>query len=322
MAPMAKTLGGFRAAVWVGWIALCVAGLGYARIRGIPNWAALPALAAFLVVYPFYLVPAFPSLRERFAGVRLPVFLLASFLLPYLAACAGSTPFAWPALGKLAALAFALGLWYFALPESPATDLGFGAMLTWILLGRYFDGIYPDPYPHVELAYVGRLAVLQAAVMVLMVVRRVPETGYGFLPRWKDWRIGAVNFLFFIAIGLPLALFLKEAQLKSPAPLWVVAGTFLGMLWVVTLFEEFVFRGVLQELCERWTGNRTAALLLTSAAFGLVHLPYRGFPHWHWVMIAAVLGFFCGRARNQAGDIRAAMVTHALVVTAFRGFFA
>jgi len=39
------------------------------------------------------------------------------------------------------------------------------------------------------------------------------------------------------------------------------------------------------------------------------------------VPLAATLGWFCGRARNQAGSIRAAMVTHTLVVTTWRAFF-
>jgi hypothetical protein len=39
------------------------------------------------------------------------------------------------------------------------------------------------------------------------------------------------------------------------------------------------------------------------------------------VLVAGTLGWFCGRARNQAGDIRAAMVTHTLAVTALRAFF-
>jgi len=59
----------------------------------------------------------------------------------------------------------------------------------------------------------------------------------------------------------------------------------------------------------------TAALLVTSLLFGLAHLWFRSFPNWRWVPVAAVLGWFCGRARNQAGSIRAGMVTHVLVVT-------
>src|SRR5882757_7804037 len=75
MSAMANTSGGFRAALFAGWIALCLVGLWYARLKGIPSWAALPALAAFLVVYPFYLVPPSPRVRDQLAGPRLPAFL-------------------------------------------------------------------------------------------------------------------------------------------------------------------------------------------------------------------------------------------------------
>jgi hypothetical protein len=71
MSAMAKTSGGFRATLWIGWSLLCAFGLVFARWKGIPNWAALPSLAAFLIVYPFYLVPAFPRVREQLAGAPL-----------------------------------------------------------------------------------------------------------------------------------------------------------------------------------------------------------------------------------------------------------
>ena len=99
---MDKSLKAFRATLLVGWMALCVAGVLYARIRGVPSWAATPALAAFLVEYAFYLVPAFPTVRERVAGWRLPAFLVASAVLPYLACCCGAVPFHWISLVKLA----------------------------------------------------------------------------------------------------------------------------------------------------------------------------------------------------------------------------
>jgi hypothetical protein len=53
-----------------------------------------------------------------------------------------------------------------------------------------------------------------------------------------------------------------------------------------------------------------------------VHLWFRGFPNWRWALLTAALGWFCGRARNQAGDIRAGMVTHALAIATWMGFFA
>jgi membrane protease YdiL (CAAX protease family) len=222
----------------------------------------------------------------------------------------------------LTVLALAMGLWYLALPPSAASDIGFGALVAWALLGNWLAGVYPPPYAHVEIAILGKLAVFQSAVLALMVARRAPETGYGFVPTLREWRIGALHFLCFIPVGLPLALGLHAARFAKPAPLWVIVGTFLGFLWVVGLAEEFLFRGVLQPMLEQAVRSQAAGLALTSLIFGLAHLWFRGFPNWRWVLVAGTLGWFCGHARDQAGGIRAAVVTHALTVTAWRAFFA
>ncbi|MGH9672271.1 MAG: lysostaphin resistance A-like protein, partial [Bryobacteraceae bacterium] len=68
---------------------------------------------------------------------------------------------------------------------------------------------------------------------------------------------------------------------------------------------------------ERWMGA-TAGLVLASAAFGAVHLGFRYFPNWKMVVLAAAMGCFCGLAYRATGNIRSAMVTHALVVTVYR----
>jgi hypothetical protein len=318
---MDKSLNGFRATLGIGWMALGAAGAAYARFRGVPNWVAVAALAAFLVEYAFYLVPAFPAVRERVAGWRLPVFLAAGSVLPYLACCCGAGTFHWGALARLAGVGLGMGLWYLALPRSVPTDAGFGALVAWLLIGKFLAAVYPAPYPHVEVAILARLGVFQSAVLALMVARRAPETGYGFLPTVREWRIGALHFLCFAAVGLPLALGIHAVRFAKPAPLWVIGGTFLGFLWVVSLAEDFLFFGVLQPMMEQWTRNRLAGVLLASALFGLSHLWFKGFPNWRWVLIAGTLGLFCGHARNQAGGIRAAVVTHALTVTAWRAFF-
>jgi len=319
---MDKSLNGFRATLGIGWIALGAAGAAYARFRGVPGWVASAAVAAFLVEFGFYLVPAFPAVRELVAGRRLPAFLAAGAVLPYLACCCGAAAFHWAALARLAAVGLGLGLWYLALPRWVLTDVGFGTLVAWLLLGKFLAGIYPTPYPHVEIAILARLAVFQSAVLALMVARRAPETGYGFVPTGREWRIGALHFVCFAAVGLPLALGIHAVHFVKPAPLWVIAGTFLGFLWVVSLAEDFLFFGVLQPMLEQGTRNRQAGLLLASLLFGLSHLWFKGFPNWRWVLIAGMLGLFCGHARNQAGGIRAAVVTHALTVTAWRAFFA
>jgi uncharacterized protein len=318
---MAKSLGSFRAALLIGWVALAAAGVLFARFRDIPGWAAGPVLAAFLVEYPFYLVPAFPELRKRLSGMTLPPFLLASLLLPYLACYVATGQFLWISLIKLAALALAMGLWYLVLPVTVLTDLAFLTLVGALLLGNYFDRIYLDPYPKLKIAILGRIALFQITVLVLLIERRVQDTGYGFLPSWKEWRIGALHYLYFLPVAACLALPLGAVRFAAPAPLWKTAGIFLGFFWVVALFEEFVFRGVLQQWLEEWKWSRAASLLIASVVFGSVHLWFRRFPNWRWALIAAALGWFCGRARNQAGSIRAGVVTHALVVATWREFF-
>ena len=322
MSAMAKTSGGFRATLLIGWSLLCVIGLVYARWKGIPNWAALPSLAAFLVVYPFYLVPAFPSIREELAGAPLPGFLIASAVLPYLVCCTGAIQFQFISFIKLIALALALGLWYRVLPAIPIVDVGFLLLVVAVKLGRYGVSIYSAPFKGVEIGILGDLALFNIAVLVLMLERRIRETGFGFLPTPNDWRIGLRNYLYFLPAGAVLAYLLHAGRLVAPTDPLKLAGYFVGFLFGLTLAEEFVFRGVLQQWIEDWTWNRQAALLLTSILFGAVHLWFRHFPNWQWVIIAGTLGWFCGRARNQAGSIRASMVTHTLVITTWRAFFA
>jgi membrane protease YdiL (CAAX protease family) len=222
---------------------------------------------------------------------------------------------------QLAALALALGLWYRILPFCALTDLGFLALVASVYVFKFFDPIYPIVFK-IRLSFLGHLTLIHLGVLVLTLERRIHETGYGFWPNLRDWRTGAVNYLYFLPVGAVLALGLHAARAGGGAPVWLVPGIFFGMLWTVALSEEFLFRGVLQQWLEEWNCSRSAALALASLAFGVVHLWFRGFPNWRWALIAAALGWFCGRARNQAGNIRAGMVTHALVIATWMGFFA
>jgi membrane protease YdiL (CAAX protease family) len=303
---------------------LAAAGVLYARLKGIPNWAAVPLLVAFLVEYPFYLVLAFPALRERFSGPNLAWSLTSIALLPYLICCMGTTRFQWTGLIQLSALALVIALWYRVLPKHPATDLAFLALYPAVLLGGYFDAIYVPLYSGLrrEVIFLGHFSLIVITILALMVGRRVRDTGFGFLPTGREWRIGALHYLIFILVGLPLALSLHALQWKHPAPLWSIVATFIGFLWVASLSEEFLTRGVLQQWIEDWTSSRTVALVAASVVFGLLHLGYAGrFPNWRWVAVATVLGWCCGHARNQAGGIRAGVVTHALAVATWRAFF-
>jgi hypothetical protein len=317
---MTQSLGGFRAALLAGWTALSAAGLLYARSKGIPAWVAVPVLAAFLIEYPFYLVPAFAEVRQRFEG-SLPLFLLVSFVAPYTVYAANTGQFHWWALAQLAALATALGLWYKILPAVPLADGAFLALVAAVVLRGYFDPIYTSPVSGLHLEILGHVALTRVCAMVMLVERRVPGVGYGFMPSFAEWKIGLRHFVYFLVVGAPLAWATRLVRVGPGMPVWKIAATFVGVLWVVALSEEFFFRGLLQQWMAEWTGRPGVALAGTSIVFGAVHLGFRGFPNWKFALAAAVAGWFYGRAFQQAQSVRASMVTHALVVTLWRALF-
>jgi membrane protease YdiL (CAAX protease family) len=319
-ATVRAKLGGFRTALLAGWIALSAAGLLYARSKGIPALVAVPVLAAFLVEYPFYLVPAFAEVRQRFER-RLPWFLVVSFVAPYIIYASNTGQFRWWALVQLAALATALSLWYRILPAAPLADGAFLVLVVAVVLRGYFDPIYTSPVAGLHLEILGHVALTRLCAMVMLVERRIPGVGYGFLPSLEEWKIGLRHFGYFLIAGIPLAWATRLVHLGPAMPAWKIAATFVGMLWVVALSEEFFFRGLLQQWMVQWTGRPAWALAGASILFGAVHLGFREFPNWRFALAAAVAGWFYGRAYQQGRGIRASMVTHALVVTLWRAWF-
>jgi membrane protease YdiL (CAAX protease family) len=319
---MDRTLSGFRAALLLGWVALSAAGIVFARGKGIPLAAALPVLAAYLIEYPFYLLAGMAGMRARVARSLLPELLLVSALAPYAVYAMGTGNFSWVALAQVASLALAISLWYVVLPAAAWADVGLLALAGAVILGHYFERIYITPYPGVEVGLLGHLTLIHMLALALLVGRGVEDPGYGFWPRAREWRTGALYFALFVPVGYPLAMLLEVVHRAPPAPWWKFGATFLGILWVVALSEEFLFRGMLQRWLTRWTGNRWAALAIASLLFGAAHLSFRAFPNWRFAAVAAVAGVFYGLAYERTGSIRASMVAHALTVTVWRGFFA
>ncbi|MBM3773643.1 MAG: CPBP family intramembrane metalloprotease [Acidobacteria bacterium] len=324
MNAMHATLGAFRAALVSGWILLTVAGFGYARLLDIPAMVAAPVIAAFLLEYLFYLVPGFETVRSRllarFTRRRLALGCAVSGLAPYLLYSLTTGEFRALALLALAAPVAAMSFWYIRLGRRPLADLGFLVLAAAPFLVRpFFERVYTAPMEEVETAVLGRLMWIRLAAFAALALRGIHETGFGFLPSRRDWKIGALHFAGFLPIGFALAWALGFAGpgLRPLMP-WKIAATFIGALWVVALAEEFFFRGLLQEWLARWMRSPVAALVVASALFGLVHLGFRAFPNWRFALLAGVAGLFYGRAYRAAGSIRASMVTHALVVTTWR----
>ena len=186
--------------------------------------------------------------------------------------------FRWRALAQLPALATVVSLWYKILPAAPLSDGAFLVLVTAVVLRGYFDPIYTSPFPGLHVEILGHVALTRLCAMVMLVDRRVPFVGYGFMPSLEEWKIGLRHFVYFLIAGIPLAWATRLVRLGPGMPLWKIAATFVGMLWVVALSEEFFFRGLLQQWMVEWTGRPAWALAGASILFGAVHLGFRAIP--------------------------------------------
>ena len=322
--------GGLAGILGAGWLLLGLGAFLYARSKSIPGWAALPIAAAFLIEFPFYLLPGLEAPRAwigRQGRIRAACLLTASAVTPWLVYSLATGEARFAHFLPLLAVAAAVTFWYVALPAAPASDALFLITIAAVYLSKIFDRIYLSPIPKLSISVLGHLMLIRTAALAILIFRRNVNAEFRFLPNRAEWLTG---FRYF-ALMLPVIAFaywgLGLVKLR-PHPngigltVLLAIGTFLGILWVVALSEEFFFRGLLQQWLEQWTGNPNVALIAASLVFGSAHLGFhKAFPNWRWAIVAAILGFFCGLAWRKTRGVQAPMVAHALIVTIWQVFF-
>lgn len=94
----------------------------------------------------------------------------------------------------------------------------------------------------------------------------------------------------------------------------VLAFNLFMMAVLPALGEEFLFRGVLQKIFSRWTGNVYAAVWITGILFSLIHFQFYGF------LPRALLGILFGYLLVWSGSIWVPVFAH-FVNNAFSVFF-
>jgi membrane protease YdiL (CAAX protease family) len=325
-----KQMRQFLTTLVVVWTAACIATYVYSHQQNIPSWIALAVLPAFLVEFAFYLAPGFPAVRRAFEELGSKplraALLAASAVIPYLIESFGTGMFRIASLLALLAVALVASFWYAWIRPSIPADLLFLAFMAGVYLSKLFDQIYGHPAPHAALDILGRLMWIRVGLMAVLSLRSMEDARFGFVPTPREWGIGVRQYLFFLPVGAAIAYLMHFAHFKPPALEWwkfalLVIGTFLALLWVVALAEEFFFRAFLQQLLARGMHSEAIGLIFASVLFGLAHLAFRPFPNWRFAIIGGIAGVFYGLAFLQAGSMRASMVTHALVVTTWRVFF-
>jgi len=226
---------------------------------------------------------------------------------------------------------------------SAAASAGRWALVTYLVVAAFVAGLVRID---VTLPAIGHLGSALVAVVflygpVLVAWRRHEDLlDYGFTtdPVAKNLRFVAVALVVILPVFLVVYLGFYEIvcatrAIKALAPPGTCAGwdginvelpdlgwTFAEFcavqLVVVALPEELFFRGCLHRLLEqrfpparRWLGGGIGlALVLSSAAFALVHLPKNGDPR---ALATFFPGLLFGWMRSATGSIAPSVAVHA-----------
>jgi hypothetical protein len=204
-----------------------------------------------------------------------------------------------------------------------------GAWQDFLILAGIWVGVkFPPshwlwPYPGGHLAYVLTvLLCLNVALAVFVLIRKLSGIGYsiGWGNRWAFYVLA--SFIVFGAIAIPLATGMRFIRF---APRWLSWETFPITLITIFFFtawpEEFLFRGLLQNLLSRATHSDFRGWIMASILFGFSHITNLGFPNWRYVLLASIAGVFYGWTWRKSGSIFASAIVHALVDATWHFFF-
>jgi uncharacterized protein len=308
------------------WAALCLTGTLYATWHGYGGRAFAATLTAFafffLVMVLFAARGVSDWLAARLGASGGAVLGAAAFIAYLIYAIGTETISIWRTLAAagLVFLPMAVGV---AAKRKPA-----GAWEDFVILAGIWLAVKPLPnwwgislshwlwpYPEEKLAYVLTvLLALNAALAVFVLMRRVDGIGYtiGWGRHWGFFVLA--SFIVFGCIAIPLGIALRFIAF---APQWHQSSslvfTSLGIFFFTAWPEEFLFRGLLQNMLARSSKSDLAGWWTASVIFGFSHITNMGFPNWRYVLLASIAGIFYGWTWRKTGSIFASAIVHALV---------
>jgi membrane protease YdiL (CAAX protease family) len=182
-------------------------------------------------------------------------------------------------------------------------------------------GRYLFPYPAEATHTLEILLALNAGIIAFLYLRELDGIRYSIAWGKGFGAVVALSFLAFAAIAIPLGLSMHFiAWSPSLARLKSLPLSALGILLFTAWPEEFLFRGLLQNLLSKSLRNETAGWIVASGLFGLSHIVH-GFPNWRYVLLASIAGLFYGLAWKKTGSMTGSCLVHALVDTIWHALF-
>jgi membrane protease YdiL (CAAX protease family) len=186
-------------------------------------------------------------------------------------------------------------------------------LLVWLPVQfRWVYRLFPYPPPLTHILTI--LFALCTGIAAFVVIRQLEGIGYAI-----EWRPGfAWQFVFnSIAFGLiAITLGIKIGFLSYAPSLQRIHSlpiTTLGILLFTAWPEEFLFRGVMQNLLSRTCRNQWIGLVIASIIFGFAHILHAPFPNWKYVLLATIAGLFYGHAWMKTGSLVPGALVHGFV---------
>jgi len=309
------------------WAVLTLTGALFSAWLGYGGRAFAATLAAFafffLVMLLFAARGMESSLASRF-GAGSGFFLGAAVFLVYLIYGLGTNTFAFTRAAGIAGLVFVpLALAASEKQKPPGAWEDFLILAgVWVAV-KFSPSHWLWPYPGGRLAYVFTvLLCVNVALAAFVLLRRVNGIGYsiGWGRHWGFFILA--SFLVFACIAIPLGRAMRFIEFAPQWSQWkALPFLSLGILFFTAWPEEFLFRGLLQNMLSRASNSDLAGWWTASILFGFSHITNMGFPNWRYVVLATIAGFFYGWTWRKTGSIFASALVHAAVDSTWHFLF-
>src|SRR5256884_219842 len=292
-------------------------------------WAVLTLTGALFSAWLGYAGRAFAATLTAFAFFFLVMLLFASRLgagggyllgtsvfLVYLIYSLGTNTFAFTRAAAIAGLVFVpLALAASAKQKPPGAWEDFLILAgVWVAV-KFSPSHWLWPYPGGRLAYVFTvLLCVNVALAAFVLLRHVNGIGYSIGWGRPLGFFILSSFLVFGCIAIPLGWVMHFIEFAPQWSHWKsLSFLSLGILFFTAWPEEFLFRGLLQNMLSRASNSELAGWWTASVLFGFAHITNMGFPNWRYVVLASIAGFFYGWTRRKTGSVFASAVVHAAV---------
>lgn len=305
---------GVALAVWAAWL---VIGVLLGLRMGFGGWRFACVMGVCGILLAGYLVAAAPRARERLLarlgtrGGALTVLVPLGAYAIYALCVAKDWKFAllgaaYVLIPTLLLVMAPAGTRSFLLDYVAVLVIGLPVEFRWMY--RLFP--YPPPLTHTFTI----LLAVNAGLAAYLFARRLPGIGYAI-----EWRSGfakalGVNLLLFTVIAIPLGEAIGfihwEPSIERLRSVPLMAA---GILFFTAWPEEFLFRGLLQNLLARTFRNQWAGLAVAAVIFGFSHILHAPFPNWKYVILATIAGIFYGLAWMKTGSLVPGAIVHGCV---------